>query len=96
VELSFNFIKGKMEETFPVDITQLVKIVDSLLVEITELLAQGGSILPQLGPVQKETYARAGISTHPHVVAQLVKATGQLRTEDAAVPSSNPAPPTVS
>jgi hypothetical protein len=27
------------------------------------------------------------------VVAQLVKATGQHQTEDAAVPSSNPAPP---
>jgi hypothetical protein len=30
------------------------------------------------------------------VVAQLVKATGRHQTEDAAVPSSNPAPPTVS
>jgi hypothetical protein len=27
------------------------------------------------------------------VVAQLVKATGRHQTEDAAVPSSNPAPP---
>jgi hypothetical protein len=30
------------------------------------------------------------------VVAQLVKATGRHQTEDAAVPSSNPAPSTVS
>jgi hypothetical protein len=29
------------------------------------------------------------------VVAQLVKATGRHQTEDAAVPGSNPAPPTV-
>jgi hypothetical protein len=30
------------------------------------------------------------------VVDQLVKASGRHQTEDAAVPSSNPAPPTVS
>jgi hypothetical protein len=29
------------------------------------------------------------------VVAQLAKATGRHQTEDAAVPGSNPAPPTV-
>jgi hypothetical protein len=39
---------------------------------------------------------RGTFSGEGDVVAQLVKATGLHQTEDAAVPSSNPAPPTVS
>ena len=32
----------------PVDIAELDKVVDTLLVEVAELLAQGGGVLPQL------------------------------------------------
>jgi hypothetical protein len=56
----------------------------------------GGQLSQVLPPWKKQEPNSKSNLAMGDVVAQLVKATGRHQTEDAAVPSSNPAPPTVS
>ncbi len=38
------------DKKLPMNVAKLVEVVDSLLVEVAQLLAEGGRVLPQLGP----------------------------------------------
>jgi hypothetical protein len=46
----FKSLIWRADKKLPVNVAKLVEVVDSLLVEVAQLLAEGGRVLPQLGP----------------------------------------------